>query len=341
MYRLQVYDREHHRHALAHPQGRGRALPGGRRSGAAGRPVAATRRGCRRRRGRMEVAVAIGTDPAVTYAATAPLPGAIDEMTFAGFLRRRSGGHGAVQDRGPRGPGARRVRARGLRRPGRARREGPFGDHTGYYSLADDYPVLHLTALTHRRDAIYSTTIVGRPPMEDAYLGKATERLFLPLLQAHPARNRGHGPAQGGRLPQLRHRLDRQALPAARPQGDARALGTGQMLFAKCVVVVDARRGRARLRPGGLARLQQRRLAAGRHDRRGAAGRARPLLAAPAAGRQDRHRRHHASGPRKGTTGSGPPTWRCRAEVKARVDELWPSSRASGGPAPARPAPRG
>ncbi len=131
----------------------------------------------------------------------------------------RSGGHGALQDRGPGGPGARRVRARRATSTSRSRGEkGPFGDHTGYYSLADDYPVLHLTALTHRRDAIYSTTIVGQAPMEDTYLGKATERLFLPLLQAHSPRTRRHGPAQGGRLPQLCLGLGGQALPAAGPQ---------------------------------------------------------------------------------------------------------------------------
>jgi 4-hydroxy-3-polyprenylbenzoate decarboxylase len=129
--------------------------------------------------GRMEVAVAIGTDPAVTYAATAPLPGAIDEMTFAGFLRGEAVEMVQCKTVDLEVPAHAEIVLEGYVDLEETRREGPFGDHTGYYSLADDYPVLHVTALTHRRDAIYSTTIVGQAPMEDAYLGKATERLFL------------------------------------------------------------------------------------------------------------------------------------------------------------------
>lgn len=135
------------------------------------------------RGGRMPVSVAIGGDPSLIYAATAPMPKAINEMLFAGFIR------------GKRLPIVKSI-TNDIYVPAQAdfilegyvdvdetRLEGPFGDHTGYYSLADQYPVFHVTCLTHRRDAIYPATIVGRPPMEDCYLAKATERIFLPFLK--------------------------------------------------------------------------------------------------------------------------------------------------------------
>ncbi|MGB8931288.1 MAG: menaquinone biosynthesis decarboxylase [Anaeromyxobacteraceae bacterium] len=133
---------------------------------------------------KMPVAIALGGDPALTYCASAPLPPNVDEYLFAGFLR---------------GEGVRTVPgvATGLDVPADADiviegfvdtsaplvREGPFGDHTGFYSLADDYPAMEVVAITHRRDAIYPATVVGPPPVEDQWLGKATERLFLPMLQ--------------------------------------------------------------------------------------------------------------------------------------------------------------
>src|SRR3989454_6812225 len=132
---------------------------------------------------RMPVAIALGGDPALTYAASAPLPPGVDEVVFAGWLS---------------GAGVEMVRARtvdievpahaeivleGYVDPAERRTEGPFGDHTGYYSLARDYPVFHLTAVTRRARPIYPTTIVGRPPREDYWLGKATERLFLPIIK--------------------------------------------------------------------------------------------------------------------------------------------------------------
>ncbi len=132
---------------------------------------------------RLEVAVAIGTDPAVTYAATAPLPREVDEMLLAGFLRGRPVEMVRCRTVDLEVPATAEIILEGYVEKGELRREGPFGDHTGYYSLADDYPVFHLTGMSHRRDAVYATTIVGRPPMEDCYLGKATERLFLPLLK--------------------------------------------------------------------------------------------------------------------------------------------------------------
>jgi 4-hydroxy-3-polyprenylbenzoate decarboxylase len=132
---------------------------------------------------RLEVAVAIGTDPVLTYAATAPLPRDVDEMVFAGFLRKKSVEMIKCETVDVEVPASSEIVLEGYVNIDEFRREGPFGDHTGYYSLADDYPVFHITCITHRKSPIYSTTIVGKPPMEDCFLAKATERIFLPLMQ--------------------------------------------------------------------------------------------------------------------------------------------------------------
>ncbi|MBC7293885.1 MAG: UbiD family decarboxylase, partial [Thermoleophilia bacterium] len=118
-------------------------------------------------RGRMEVAVAIGTDPALTYAATAPLPGILDEVAFAGYLRGEAVDMVQCKTVDLQVPAHAEYVLEGYVEPGELRKEGPFGDHTGYYSLADQYPVFHVTAITHRSDPVYATTIVGQPPMED------------------------------------------------------------------------------------------------------------------------------------------------------------------------------
>jgi 4-hydroxy-3-polyprenylbenzoate decarboxylase len=132
---------------------------------------------------RMEVAVAIGGDPSIIYASTAPLPPVIGEYLFAGFLRRAQLEVVQCKTVNVRVPAEAEFVLEGFVDPFERRVEGPFGDHTGYYSEADEYPVFHITAITHRKDAVYPATLVGRPPQEDAYLGKATERIFLPLLQ--------------------------------------------------------------------------------------------------------------------------------------------------------------
>ena len=126
---------------------------------------------------KIECAVAIGTDPVLTYAATAPLPRDIDEMVFAGFLRHKSVEMVKCKTVDIEVPATAEIILEGYVLPHESRIEGPFGDHTGYYSLADEYPVFHITAITHRKDPIYFATVVGRPPMEDAYLAKATERI--------------------------------------------------------------------------------------------------------------------------------------------------------------------
>ena len=122
----------------------------------------------------LPVAVAIGPDPAVTYAATAPLPEDLDEVLFAGFLRNEPVEMVPCLTQPLAVPAESQIVLEGYVAPGERRREGPFGDHTGYYSLADEYPVFHLTAITRLRQAIYPATIVGRPPMEDCFMAKAT-----------------------------------------------------------------------------------------------------------------------------------------------------------------------
>src|SRR6185295_11210552 len=116
---------------------------------------------------RLEVAVALGCDPVTTYSASAPLPKHIDEFMLAGFLRGE-----AVE-----------IVLEGYIEKGELGTEGPFGDHTGYYSPAEPFPIFHLTQMTMRRDAVYPSIVVGVPPAEDAWLGKATERIFLPAIK--------------------------------------------------------------------------------------------------------------------------------------------------------------
>jgi 4-hydroxy-3-polyprenylbenzoate decarboxylase len=132
---------------------------------------------------RMEVAVVIGADPASVYAASAPLPPGVDELLFSGFLRHK--GVEVVQCKtvDVKVPAHAEIVLEGYVDTDELRPEGPFGDHTGHYTPVEPYPVMHVTAITHRRNPIYATTIVGKPPMEDAWLGKATERFFLHLLK--------------------------------------------------------------------------------------------------------------------------------------------------------------
>lgn len=188
---------------------------------------------------RLEVAVAIGPDPAVTYAATAPIPDEIDEMLFAGFLRNQPVELVKCKTVDLEVPAASQFVLEGYVDPGERRREGPFGDHTGYYSLADDYPVFHVTAITHRNDAIYPATLVGPPPMEDCFIGKATERLFLPLIKKQlPEVVDMNLPLEG-----VFHNLCFVSIDKRYP-GQARKVmyalwGMGQMMFTKIIVVVD------------------------------------------------------------------------------------------------------
>ncbi|SMC21300.1 3-octaprenyl-4hydroxybenzoate decarboxylase [Desulfacinum hydrothermale DSM 13146] len=198
---------------------------------------------------RMPVAVAIGTDPATTYAATAPLPRGVDEMILSGFIRRAPVPLTKAVTVDLEVPAEAEFILEGYVDPEEMRVEGPFGDHTGYYSLADLYPVFHLTAITHRRNPIYPATIVGRPPMEDCYLAKATERIFLPLLQAVLPEIKDYWlPWEG-----VFHNITVIALDKEYP-GHARKVmsalwGQGQMSFCKALAVVDADADLSRPRP--------------------------------------------------------------------------------------------
>ncbi len=188
---------------------------------------------------RMPVAVAIGADPATIYAATAPLPRNLDEMMLAGFIRNRPVTMARCLTVDMEVPAEAEFVLEGYVDPDERRVEGPFGDHTGYYSLADEYPVFHVTAITHRRRPLYCATLVGRPPMEDCYLAKATERLFLPLLQAaFPEIEDYWLPWEG-----VFHNIVIVAIDKAYPLHAQQIMsglwGQGQMSFCKIIVVVD------------------------------------------------------------------------------------------------------
>lgn len=189
---------------------------------------------------KIEVAVALGGDPAITYAATAPLPKDIDELIFAGFLRKKPVDLVKCKTIAMEVPADAEIVLEGYVDPEETRLEGPFGDHTGYYSLADYYPVFHLTCITRRKDAIYPTTIVGKPPQEDCYMALATERIFLPLLKLQlPEVIDMHLPMEG-----VFHNCVIVSIKKSFP-GHARKVmnslwGMGQMMFAKYIIVVDA-----------------------------------------------------------------------------------------------------
>jgi 4-hydroxy-3-polyprenylbenzoate decarboxylase len=190
--------------------------------------------------GRLELAACLGGDPAMIYAATAPLPDQIDEILFAGFLRKRAVELVRCVTVDVEVPANSDIVIEGYVDPAEPlRREGPFGDHTGFYSLADDYPVFHVTCITRRVEPIYPTTIVGRPPMEDAYLGKATERIFLPLLRITlPEIVDMNLPVHG-----VFHNLAIVSIKKEYPAHARKVMhalwGLGQMMFTKNLIIVD------------------------------------------------------------------------------------------------------
>ena len=221
-YRMQVYD------------GRTTGMHWQRHKGGAQHHRVAERLGKR-----LPVAVALGADPATTYAATAPMPEGLDELMLSGFLR-----HSRVElvkcvTVDLEVPANAQIVLEGYVDPGERRREGPFGDHTGFYSHPDDYPVFHLTCVTQRKRPVYLTTIVGIPPMEDYYLGKASERIFLPLIRKTlPEIIDMHFPAAG-----IFHNLVIVSIDKRYP-GHARKImsalwGLGQLMFSKTIIVVD------------------------------------------------------------------------------------------------------
>ena len=188
---------------------------------------------------RMEVAVAIGTDPATTFSAIVPAPPEVEEYLIAGFLRRKAVELVKCETVDLEVPAHSEIVLEGYVELGELRSEGPFGDHTGFYTMPEEYPVFHITCITHRKDPIYAATIVGKPPMEDAWMGKAVERIFLPLMRLT--------------LPEI---VDENLPPEAvfhnlmivsikkSYAGQARKVmngiwAMGQAMFTKCIIVVD------------------------------------------------------------------------------------------------------
>jgi 4-hydroxy-3-polyprenylbenzoate decarboxylase len=189
--------------------------------------------------GKMEVAVAIGTDPAITFSAIVPAPPDVEEYLIAGFLRQKPVELVKCETVDLEIPATSEIILEGYVNLDELRTEGPFADHTGFYSLEDLYPVFHLSCITHRKNPIYSTTIVGKPPMEDGWMGKAVERIFLPLMRLTiPEIVDINLPVEG-----VFHNLMIVSIKKSYP-GQARKVmnavwSLGQAMFTKCILVVD------------------------------------------------------------------------------------------------------
>jgi 4-hydroxy-3-polyprenylbenzoate decarboxylase len=188
---------------------------------------------------RLEVAVSIGADPATTFSAIVPAPPEIEEFMIAGFLRGKPVEIVKCETVDLEVPAHSEIVLEGYVELGELRSEGPFGDHTGFYTMTDQYPVFHLTCITHRKDPIYAATIVGKPPMEDAWMGKAVERIFLPAMKMTiPEIVDVHLPVEG-----VFHNLMLVSIRKSYP-GQARKVmnaiwSLGQAMFTKVIVVVD------------------------------------------------------------------------------------------------------
>jgi 4-hydroxy-3-polyprenylbenzoate decarboxylase len=221
-YRMQVYD------------GRTTGMHWQRHKGGAQHHRVAERLGKR-----LEVAVALSPEPVLSYCATAPMPEGLDELLLGGFLARRRIEIVKCITVDLEVPASSHIVLEGYVEAHERRVEGPFGDHTGFYSQPDNFPVFHLTCITQRKKPTYLTTVVGIPPMEDFYLGMASERIFLPLIQkTHPEIVDMHFPAEG-----IFHNLVIISIDKRYP-GHARKImnavwGLGQLMFSKTVIVVD------------------------------------------------------------------------------------------------------
>jgi 4-hydroxy-3-polyprenylbenzoate decarboxylase len=256
MYRMQIYDerttgmhwqrqkvaaehyRDHMRQSVEHDGGTGALARGAvdimARSSGGAMPAAGDRPS-----GKMEVAVAIGTDPALTFSAIVPAPPDVEEFIIAGFLRQKPVELVRCETVDLEVPADAEIILEGYVNLDELRTEGPFGDHTGFYSLEDEYPVFHVTCVTHRKNPIYATTVVGKPPQEDAWMGKAVERIFLPLMKLTiPELVDINLPIEG-----VFHNLMIVSIRKSYP-GQARKVmnaiwSLGQAMFTKCVIVVD------------------------------------------------------------------------------------------------------
>ncbi len=220
MYRMQVIDsRTTFMHWQVHKDGRADWLAAG---------------------GRIEVAVALGLDPITAYSASAPLPKHIDEFMLAGFLRGDSVElvKGVTVDLEV--PAHAEIVLEGVIEAGELGSEGPFGDHTGYYTAAEPFPIFHVTAMTMRRDAIYPSIVVGKPPQEDAWLGKATERIFLPAVRTSVPEIVDYDLPVSGAFHNCCIVSIRKAFPGHAAKVMHAVWGLGMLSLTKCVIVVDA-----------------------------------------------------------------------------------------------------
>jgi 4-hydroxy-3-polyprenylbenzoate decarboxylase len=184
-------------------------------------------------------AIALGGDPVSMWSASAPLPPNMDEYLLAGYLRGKPVEFVKCVTQPIEAPANAEIVIEGYVDPNEHEMEGPFGDHTGFYTPADRFPVFHVTAITHRKDAIYPTTIVGRPPMEDYWMGKATERLFLPLLRLFLSEVVDYNmPAEG-----VFHNLVIVSIKKCFPGHPQKVMfgiwGLGLMMLTKAIVIVD------------------------------------------------------------------------------------------------------
>lgn len=188
---------------------------------------------------KMPLAIVFGGESVLPYSATAPLPPNVSELLFAGFLNNGSIELVQCKTIDLQVPANAEIVIEGYVDPNETLMEGPFGDHTGFYSLADRYPAFHVTAITMRRDPIYLTTIVGKPPMEDYYLGKATERIFLPLLKMLIPDIVDYNLPISGAF----HNCAFIKIKKEYPQHARRVMhaiwGAGQMSLTKYIIVVD------------------------------------------------------------------------------------------------------
>ncbi|MBN1688670.1 MAG: menaquinone biosynthesis decarboxylase [Candidatus Omnitrophica bacterium] len=188
---------------------------------------------------RLEVAVVLGADPVTMFSAACPLPKGVDELMLAGFLRKESVPVVKCKTLDLEVPAEAEIVLEGYVETGETRIEGPFGDHTGFYSRAKEFPVFHITCMTHRTQPVYVTTVVGRPPMEDCYIGKAIERIFLPLIRKQlPEVVDIHFPWEG-----CFHNLVIVSIRKSFPEHAQKVMhaiwGLGQMMFSKCIIVLD------------------------------------------------------------------------------------------------------
>ena len=196
-------------------------------------------RAYRKRGEKMPLAIVLGGEPVLPYAATCPLPPDVSELLFAGFLNDGGIELCPCKTIAMEVPVNAEIVIEGYVDPRETLIEGPFGDHTGFYSLADRYPAFHVTAITHRRDPIYPTTIVGKPPQEDYYLGKATERIFLPLLRILIPDIIDYSLPQFGAFHNAVFVSIRKVYPMQARKVMSSIWGAGQMMFSKMIVVVD------------------------------------------------------------------------------------------------------